>query len=291
MRKSGGALKDGDKAGGIAIGQWLQKGGVHKCEDGNAGARTESEHERGSGGESRILAQLAESETEILQHAFKTEADDVVARFFQAQGAAKLACCGMLCVLWRQSFGLQLFFRVLAMERHFLLQFAIKFFATHEDPELAEEATQRVHESLLCVRLCALQHTTNGRDHLFELRKFHAELFAAGLRQRVVASAAIGFGLLPFGLDPALKQQALQGWVERTFLDGEEVLGRLFNGKGDAVAVLRGAGKRLEDEEVEGAGQKIGFFGHRVQYIDYLWIERQWAGKSSVEPRFLRDAE
>jgi hypothetical protein len=50
--------------------------------------------------------------------------------------------------------------------------------------------------------------------------------------------------------------------------------------------VLGGAGKHLEDEEVESARQKIRFFGHRVRSIDYLWIERQWAGKSSVRLKF-----
>ncbi len=81
MRKPRGSLKDGDKAGGIAVGQGLQESGVDKGEDGNAGAHAESEHERGGGGKSRIFAQLTDGKTEILQHAFKAEADHVLALF------------------------------------------------------------------------------------------------------------------------------------------------------------------------------------------------------------------
>ena len=112
-----------------------------------------------------FFAQLPDRKAEILQHAFKTEADDVVACFFQTQGAAELPPCGVLRGLRRQSFDLQLFFRVLAVESHFLFQFAIEFFAAHENPELSEETNRRFHESLLGV----LQHTADGRDHLLKL--------------------------------------------------------------------------------------------------------------------------
>jgi hypothetical protein len=35
--------------------------------------------------------------------------------------------------------------------------------------------------------------------------------------------------------------------------------------------VLRSACERLEDQHVESSGHEVGFFRHRVQYIDYLW--------------------
>src|SRR5438445_11461933 len=124
--------------------------------------------------------------------------------------------------------------------------------------------------------ICVLEYATDGRDHLTKLREFRSELLASGGGQGVITCAAVGFCPFPFGFHPSLKEQALQSGIERTFFDGENVLRQSFDGEGNSVAVLRSACERLEDQHVESSGHEVRFFPHRVQYIDYLWIECQW---------------
>ena len=84
------------------------------------------------------------------------------------------------------------------------------------------------------------------------------QLTAAGRRQRVVARAAVVLGRAPFSPRPAVDQQPLERGVQRAFTNGEHVGGREPQMLNDAVAVLRAADERLQDQELERAGEQIG---------------------------------
>jgi hypothetical protein len=51
----------------------------------------------------------------------------------------------------------------------------------------------------------------------------------------------------------------MEGGVERAFLDAEDVFGNLLDMKSDAVAVHGRASEGLEDQEGEGALEKVVF--------------------------------
>ena len=77
--------------------------------------------------------------------------------------------------------------------------------------------------------------------------------------QAIVTSAAIVFRHAPFGADPAVLLHAMKSRVEGAFLHAEDVFGNLLDMKSDAVAVHRRASESLEDQECEGALEKIVF--------------------------------
>jgi len=75
----------------------------------------------------------------------------------------------------------------------------------------------------------------NGGEQLDEALFFVAELFASGGRNGVVARALVVRRLPPLGLDPPLLPHALQGGIERAFLDGQHRLRERLNRVGDLV--------------------------------------------------------
>ena len=83
-------------------------------------------------------------------------------------------------------------------------------------------------------------------------KNFLGELATALGGELVVLGAAVGFGERPLGGDPAALLHAMEGWIERAFLDAEEVVGGALNVEDNPVAV-KGAIliERLEDEKVE----------------------------------------
>ncbi len=88
---------------------------------------------------------------------------------------------------------------------------------------------------------------------------FCGELLTARGSQAIVASAAIVFRHAPLGADPAVLFHAMEGGVEGTFLDAEDVFGNLLDVKSDAVAVHGRASEGLEDQEGERALEKVVF--------------------------------
>ena len=89
-------------------------------------------------------------------------------------------------------------------------------------------------------------------------------------RAGIVASAAIVFRHAPLGADPAVLFHAVEGGVEGTFFDAEDVFGNLLDVKSDAVAVHGRASEGLEDQEGEGALEKVVFgLEHRAPIDSY----------------------
>ena len=87
------------------------------------------------------------------------------------------------------------------------------------------------------------------------------ELFAAGGSEFVDTRAAVVFGGGPLGADPAGFFQAMQGRIERAFLDAQQI-GDGLDLRGDAVAMQRTAPfEDLEDQERQGTLECV-LFGH-----------------------------
>src|SRR5437762_13698966 len=59
----------------------------------------------------------------------------------------------------------------------------------------------------------------DGVGQLSPFRRFRTQLFAAGGGQRVIFRPAFLFTFSPFGLDPALMLQAVQGGIQRALRD------------------------------------------------------------------------
>src|ERR1051326_6470732 len=105
----------------------------------------------------------------------------------------------------------------------------------------------------------------------------------------VVAGAAPGRRHPPFGLDPPLELETLEGGVEGAFLDPERVAGEPPDVLGDAVAVQGPEREGLEEQEVEGAGKEVDLEGiprrsHRLQ------IHRCAMGSEPIRARAPRQA-
>ena len=85
-----------------------------------------------------------------------------------------------------------------------------------------------------------------------------SEALASGGSDLVEARPALVFGSHPSRFDPAGLFHAMEGGIERTFFDAQDVLGHGLNPGGDAVAVKRSTpGKNLQREEGERALQGI----------------------------------
>src|ERR1700723_417189 len=105
-----------------------------------------------------------------------------------------------------------------------------------------------------------LQYPANRRDHPFELRQLHSQLFPARRGQRVVARPPFRLRFLPLRLHPPLQQQTLQSGIQRSLFDRQQIVGETLDGQRDPVAVQRRARKRLQDQHVQRSGHQVGFF-------------------------------
>jgi len=83
------------------------------------------------------------------------------------------------------------------------------------------------------------------------------ELPMPAFGQFVVLGAAIVVGGAPVRLDPSAALEAVEGRIERSLLDAEDLFGDLLDALGDGPAVLRAERERAEDEEVERALRKF----------------------------------
>src|SRR5690242_17354 len=84
-----------------------------------------------------------------------------------------------------------------------------------------------------------------------------AEVFLARRSDRVEACAALGGRLAPFRGRPPFCEQPLEGRVERTLLDFEDVVGRARDVLRDGVAVEWLDGQRLQNQHLQGPLEKI----------------------------------
>jgi hypothetical protein len=92
--------------------------------------------------------------------------------------------------------------------------------------------------------------------------EFALELLFAFAGEAVVFGGAAEVGVLPFGGDPALIFEAVEGGIEGTLADGEDFTGEDLDALGDAPTVEGLAGDGFEDEKVESALEEVGWLGH-----------------------------
>src|SRR5687767_4298570 len=102
------------------------------------------------------------------------------------------------------------------------------------------------------------QHALDRTDHAIELGLFGGKLPPAGGRERVEARATVVLRGPPLGLDAAIQQEPLERWIQCALPDPQHVIGRQPQVLDDAVTVFGTARERLQDEELERAGQEIG---------------------------------
>jgi hypothetical protein len=116
--------------------------------------------------------------------------------------------------------------------------------------------------------LCRAEDASDGEGELVPAGLFLGELVAAGGGELVELGALAFVGEGPFGGDPALGFEAVEGGVEGAGFDLEDVLGGLFDVLGDGVSVGGAEEEGAEDEEVERALEEVEARGHG--YVDNL---------------------
>src|SRR5215472_7185041 len=96
-----------------------------------------------------------------------------------------------------------------------------------------------------------LHYTRNRCGQSLPIVRFRDQGFAPTRRQAIVFRPPIVFRWPPFGINQAVQLQAVQGGVERAFLDAQHLLRDLLNRLGDPVPVHGPARERFQDEHVE----------------------------------------
>src|SRR5689334_14385139 len=99
----------------------------------------------------------------------------------------------------------------------------------------------------------------DGGVHRLERGDFVAEAPATGGGNGVVARTPSGGRLIPFARDESGAQQTLEGRVERSFFDVNDVGGGALDVLRDAVAVHSAEAQRSKDEHVEGTGDELAW--------------------------------
>ena len=130
------------QAAGIGVGKRFDQRGVGKREHGYAGAHSQGQHTDGGAGESEILAQLAQSKTEILEHRFEAEFHNFAATFFQSGGVAKLPAGGAMRGFRGHPGGAQIFLYQFAMEGHFFIHLVAEILAAKQERQFLKEAKE-----------------------------------------------------------------------------------------------------------------------------------------------------
>lgn len=97
-------------------------------------------------------------------------------------------------------------------------------------------------------------------EHAFEAGDFASEMLCAGGGEFVGADAAVGGGDAPLGFYEFGFQKALQGRVERTFFDLEQIVGGAFDVLRQSIAVERLNLESTENHHFESAGEEIAWF-------------------------------
>src|SRR5262249_8923282 len=89
------------------------------------------------------------------------------------------------------------------------------------------------------------------------------ELALALARQRIHLRGASELGVLPLRRDPSLILETVQRGIERSLAHREHVVREQLDALRDRPSVQRLTRERLQDQEIERALQKVGWFRHQ----------------------------
>ena len=107
---------------------------------------------------------------------------------------------------------------------------------------------------------------------------FAQELSLARSRQPVILRTLVRFAHTPFGFEPPVFLQPVQGRIKRAGLHLQEIVGLRANCLSDAVPVLGSPLQGPQDEHVEGALQELEAafvsFGHSRRQSTTLDVDR-----------------
>ena len=119
---------------------------------------------------------------------------------------------------------------------------------------------------VMVLLLCCLEYALDRVHHALEVGTFGSQLLAAGGGKGVETGPAVVFRCTPLRTHPAIEQEPLQRRIERAFAHIQDVFGSLFQHLRDAVSVHFATGERLEDQEVQRAGEEFEclLFSHRL---------------------------
>jgi hypothetical protein len=125
--------------------------------------------------------------------------------------------------------------------------------ASHEQRARAQLPVAEVH------RLRQLHDAANRGGHALPRARLGGQLPAPGSGELVILRPPAKLGHRPLGGDPALMLEAMEGGVERPLVDLQDVSGDLLDALRDRPAMKRLGLKRSQDQQVERAGQQVGY--------------------------------
>src|SRR5271154_3659988 len=113
-------------------------------------------------------------------------------------------------------------------------------------------------QSFISSPLTRLQRVCHGERNLRPFFGFDFKLGAARLREPVILRAAVVFRFAPERAEPVRFLHAVQCGKERAGLDDKCPLRDLLDAAGDAQTMELSWSKRLENEQIECALEKVG---------------------------------
>jgi hypothetical protein len=132
------------------------------------------------------------------------------------------------------------------------------------------------------------QDAVDCADEFFPPACLTGELFSTGGSEAVETGLAIVFRRAPIRADPAAILEPVQSRVQRSMLDLEDFMRAMLDDVSDGVAVGGAEKERLQDEQIEGPLQQVGFkwrgvsLWHAVrilQEIIYRSLRKMISGK------------
>ena len=94
------------------------------------------------------------------------------------------------------------------------------------------------------------------------MRLLLSQVLCAVRSQGIIFRAALVFRLSPFGLNPPLLLETMQRGIRRTLMDLQDFVRNLTNAWRDAPAVRALEREPPQNQEVEGALDKVGWLSH-----------------------------
>ncbi len=221
------------------IWQRTQQHGIDDAEDRRVRADAQRQREDGNQGESGILQQHSRAVTKILQQVLDEADSSHIAAFLlsllnTAQGAQGSVARLLRCHAFSDIF-LNLPLEVIA---DLLVQFLLDLLAAEQGAQPQRDRVEPAFETHLST-LLKLHYMRDGGREPGPIGRLFFELLAAGPRQAVELGAAVILAWLPFGGDPALLLQLVEGRIERSVADLEDVAGNLLEALADRPAVQR----------------------------------------------------